>query len=114
MKNTNGTIKALEAKGYIVVKSDNMWLGKVDESCPIVYEILNPDYSAVYGANGIAPESLEKWLDLPTVCIKNVSIKTMSAKEYAKRQKKERSYDNLYNEGTEGYNPYRTYPYSDC
>jgi hypothetical protein len=107
----NNAIKAIEAKGYIVKASENRWMGKLDESCPTVYEILKPDYSAVYGANGIAPENLDKWLKLPEL-VKAERAETETVTAYdataeAERKAKESEWDNIYNEGGEGYNPYR-------
>jgi hypothetical protein len=104
----NATIKAIESKGYIIKASENKWMGKLDETCPIVYEILNPDYTNVYGASGIAPEDLKKWLDLPAL-MKSESkpeIAWDAAKE-AERKANEKDWDDTYNEGAEGYNPYR-------
>lgn len=104
----NETIKSIEAKGYIVKASENRWMGKLDESCPTVYEILKPDYTGVYGANGISPDNLDKWLRLPELATnKNETEATYDATAEAERKAKETEWDNAYNEGAEGYNPYR-------
>lgn len=111
-------IKALESKGYIVKQSENRWLGKLDENCPVVYEILNPDYSAVYGANGLSFERLEAWAkdliglaegeEQAAIASEEIKHSTYNKNDVAARKIKEREFDNLYNEGAEGYNPYRT------
>jgi hypothetical protein len=101
-------IKAIESKGYIVRKIDNMFQGKLDEKYPKVYEILNPDYSEVYGANSIIPECLPDWLSLPDLNKKVIKeVPHRSSEDEKARKAKEVEYDNLYNEGAEGYNPYR-------
>lgn len=105
------SIKELEEKGYIVMATENKWMGKVDEECPVVYNILNPDYTSVYGANGIAPEDLSSWNEtLPdlTEKIKMTSAVTLDTKGAATKKQKEIEFDNLYNEGSEGYNPYKS------
>lgn len=102
------TIKAIEAKGYAVVASENRWMGKLDEECPTVYKILNPDNNPVYGANGIAPEELANWLESLEDLNETAAMKpTVYTADTAENAKKEKEYDNLYNEGGEGYNPYR-------
>jgi len=104
----NKTIKAIESKGYIVKSSENKWLGKVNESCPVAYEILKPDYTVVYGANGISPDELIKWLTLPDLV--NSESKPAVIHDAAVEldcKANEKSWDNTYNEGKEGYNPYR-------
>ena len=100
-------IKAIESKGYIVKACENMEMGVLNQNCPVVYKILNPDYSSVYGANGISPDSLAKWVNLPAVKAPVTDRETISPVKDANRAKMERDYDNLYNEGAEGYNPYR-------
>ena len=100
-------IKAIEAKGYTVVASENKWLGKLNEACPTVYEILNPDHSPVYGANGIAPERLVEWLDNLNNLSVSVTAESKPAAYNPENAKKEKEYDSFYNEGGEGYNPYR-------
>ena len=105
-------IKTLESRGYTVISSANMWRGKLDEDCPVVYEILNPDHSEVYGANGLSINDLNKWLILadlnkkPSEKALNEVVTTIEQKEVL--ASKELNYDNLYNEGAEGYNPYRS------
>jgi len=104
------TIKAIESKGYIVKASENRWLGELDESCPVVYEIINPDCTNVYGANGISPEGLEGWLEiLAPIINENEKIieSVWDATKETKRKANEKSWDDTYNEGAEGYNPYR-------
>ena len=102
------TIKAIENKGYIVKAEENMWLGKLNEECPVVYNIMAPNYTTVYGASGVAPESLAMWADsLPELNAPSSKATTHNAGNEAERASKEREWDNLYNEGGEGYNPYR-------
>ncbi|MDP4117680.1 MAG: hypothetical protein Q8873_00605 [Bacillota bacterium] len=103
-------IKALEAKGYIVKAYENRSAGILSETCPIVYEIMRPDYSPVYGANAVSPDNLVNWLFLRDLNAKARSAEahpTFDAKKDAERMAKERGWDNIYNEGAEGYNPYR-------
>ena len=101
------TINTITAKGYIVNAIDNMEFGKINQFCPVVYEILKPDYTTVYGANSIAPADLVRWIDLPDLNqIKKPAPITVTVAD-PDRAKKERDYDNLYNEGAEGFNPYR-------
>ena len=71
----------------------------------MVYKILNPDYSSVYGAKWDIPDSLAKWVNLPAVKAPVTDRETISPVKDANRAKMERDYDNLYNEGAEGYNP---------
>jgi hypothetical protein len=106
----NETIKAIESKGYIVKASENRWLGELDEACPEVYEILNSDYSEVYGANGISPEGLADWLDLLAPVGDeggNIIESVWDAAKEDERKANEKAWDDTYNEGAEGYNPYR-------
>ncbi len=106
----NETIKAIEGKGYIVKASANTWMGKLNEACPVVYEICTPDYIAVYGANGIHPLRLATWSEtLPQLTAPKAKqpAKAETAEARAIRQAKEKDWDEAYNEGAEGYNPYR-------
>lgn len=96
-------IKALESKGYEVIARENRWLGKLSETYPIVYDIYNGS-DRVYGANAIAPESLELWLDLPSVKKEEVKAPEETAPI---EEEKAKEWDDCYNEGGEGYNPYR-------
>ena len=86
-----------------------MSMGIVSETCPVVYEIMKPDYSTVYGAGGVSPDSLSYWADTLSqiVAAKTPAIKAFDADADADRRKKEREYDEMYNEGGDGYNPYR-------
>lgn len=105
------TISKIEAKGYIVKARENTWMGKLDAECPTVYEILRSDYSTVYGANGIGPDELDKWLDtLSDLTAEKPIVASDTAYDpckEAQRKTKEREWDAIYNEGGEGYNPYR-------
>jgi hypothetical protein len=102
-------IKTIEDKGYIVKEYANMSMGIVSETCPAVYEIMKPDYSTVYSASGISPNCLSYWAEtLPQLTeAKTPAIKAFDAAADADRRKKEREYDEMYNEGGDGYNPYR-------
>lgn len=107
---TEEAIATLERKGYIVSKYDNMSFGKLVESCPIVYDIYNPDHTHVYGSNSTAPEQLPVWAeslrDLTAIKTPR-EITYRTAAEEADRRRKEREYDEINNDGGEGYNPYR-------
>jgi hypothetical protein len=106
---TSDAIKIIEDKGYIVKEQANMSMGIVSETCPVVYEIMMPDYSTVYGAGGVAPDCLSDWAEtLPQImAVKTPAIKAFDADADADRRRKEREYDEMYNEGGDGYNPYR-------
>ena len=104
-------IEKLESKGYSVVKSANTYLGILNEKCPVVYDIYNPDSTRVYGSNSCSPETLQMWADtLPDANDEreedHIAPALASAQE-ADRKAKEIEWDNLYNEGKDGYNPYR-------
>lgn len=72
-------IKDLEAKGYIVKAVANMEMGKLNTQYPIVYDIMTPDYTDVYGANGIAPEMMDAWNEsLPSLAAEVAETKTAS------------------------------------
>ena len=119
MNNINNIIAKIEKYGYKVREHANIERGKLHEECPVVYAIYDAEtYQTLYGAGSVAPESLEKWL---TWMIGRYGDKTDSESkadettettETTERVKadvvKEREYDLIYNEGGEGYNPYRT------
>lgn len=109
MENTEMVIAAIEAKGYNVRKMENIEMGVVNELCPVVYNIYDQDYSPVYGANGIAPEQLSNWLSLPAINRKSSKTDAVGIDQQAESERKvaEKDWDNVYNEGAEGYNPYR-------
>lgn len=109
MENTEMIIAAIEAKGYNARKMENIEMGVVNELCPVVYNIYDQDYSQVYGANGIAPEQLSNWLSLPAINRKSSKAETNDINQQAESDRKasEKDWDNVYNEGAEGYNPYR-------
>ncbi len=117
MENINATIAKIEKYGYKVRKYANMWKGKLVEECPVVYEIYDAKtYQTLYGAGTVGPESLEKWLswmverygEKADIEPKTAETKAVSSKPVKPDVEKERAYDRLYNEGGEGYNPYRT------
>lgn len=107
MENTEMVIAAIEAKGYNVRKMENIEMGIVNELCPVVYDIFDQDYSQVYGANGIAPDQLSNWLSLPVINRKSSEIETIDQQAESDRKTAEKNWDSVYNEGAEGYNPYR-------
>ncbi len=116
MENINITIAKIEKYGFKVRERANMWKGKLVEDCPVVYEIYDAKtHQTLYGAGAVGPESLEKWLswmverygekadaESKAAEPKNVSVKPIMADV-----EKECEYDRIYNEGGEGYNPYR-------
>jgi hypothetical protein len=104
-------IRTLEAKGYRVIEIENKWMGKIDESCPVVYKIIDQEYETVYGCGGVEPETLtdlaESLPDLAPKAATTEKAHIATDAERAERAKKAKEYDDLYNEGGEGYNPYR-------
>lgn len=103
-------IQALEAKGYIVRKYDNYDLGKRSEVLPVAYEIMRDDYSTVYGYGTCDEEQVMRFA--ASVCDTSDEAESRAdeaepAPLYGDNQEKEREYDLTYNEGAEGYNPYR-------
>ena len=112
IKHTEDAIRALEAKGYSVIPSENKWLGKLNENCPVVYKIIDQDYETVYGCGGVGRETLIELVEsLPDLTAPKATITTktriMTDAEKAERARKAKDYDDMYNEGGEGYNPYR-------
>lgn len=108
------TIKAIEDLGYVVIESENRWLGKLNEKNPVVYEILKKDYSIIQGAKGMGVNGLANWLEMLTeeaaamkTAVKETATIATATMTEVERIAKEKAFDNLYNEGAEGYNPYR-------
>lgn len=90
-------IQALEKNGYIVRAYDN----------PAVYEIMHGDRSTVYGYGTCSAEQVMRFA-AKTCEAEAQNIETDEpAPFYRADQNKEREYDQAYNEGGEGYNPYR-------
>jgi len=107
----NKAISKIEAHGYMVHSRENRYLGMLCEECPVVYEILKSDYSTLYGsAEAIVrfSEGLEDSTDVSEDMDHEDAHITKPPMETAVRQAMEREYDDCYNEGEEGYNPYRT------
>lgn len=117
-------IQAIEAKGYKVHGYDNYEMGKLNEQHPYVYEILNEDYSTVYGygccgeeaviyfAQVILGAEIENEDDEQAEEIARLEKIIAKAEKQAeiptKAEKAEqlRAYNNLHNEGGEGYVPW--------
>lgn len=101
----NKAIKTIEAKGYIVRTYEDREAGQV-------YEIMHSDHSTVYGYGTCNTEQVIRFAS--NICDKNNDSKnkttdnsTKISPNYRKNQEKEKEYDLIYNEGGEGYNPYR-------
>lgn len=93
----NKAIKALEKNGYIVQACDD----------PAAYEIMHSDCSTVYGYGACSAEQVMR-LAAESCGAEAQSAETAElAPLYGADQAKEREYDQAYNEGGEGYNPYR-------
>lgn len=126
MKGTEfaNAIKAIEAKGYKVHGYDNYEMGKLNEQHPYVYEILDEDYCKVYGygccgeeaviyfAQVILGDNLECADDEKAEEIAHLEKIIAKAEQQAEIPTKEekaeqlRAYNNLHNEGGEGYVPW--------
>lgn len=100
-------IQALKKSGYIVRVYENYEFGKRSETLPIAYEIMHSDHSTVYGYGTCDAEQVIRFA--AETCKAEVqSAETAKlAPLYGADQEKEREYDQTYNEGGEGYNPYR-------
>lgn len=109
----NKAIETLEANGYIVKAEDNMSMGELNKECPVVYKIMRSDYSTVYGAGSVGPDQLADYVATLVPAVEEaeeVATETVVAEtteEKAIRRAKEIEWDKTYNEGGEGYNPYR-------
>lgn len=105
----NKAIQALEKNGYIVRTYDNYKFGKRSETLPVAYEIMHSDYSTVYGCGTCDAEQVIHFAN--NKCKDKVDNAATKAEEitplYGADQEKEQEYDQIYNEGGEGYNPYR-------
>lgn len=106
-------IRKIEKSGYIVWAYENRDFGRLNEKLPIAYAILHSDYSTVYGLGTCDAETVMRfasaYCDGSTGVVETTTekIKIKTAQERAAEQEKEREYDLTYNEGGEGYNPYR-------
>lgn len=106
IKQYKEAISKIETKGYRVVATENRWLGKLDENDPVVYDIYKPDNTIVYGSNGTSARGLMHWANsLQEAKKKTPPQEIKNAKSYD--EAKAKYFDWLYNEGGEGYNPYR-------
>lgn len=101
----DAAIKSIESKGYIVHPYEDPCAGQV-------YAILYSDYRTVYGygtcdAEGVMyfSSSVCDSADVEDGTDEDGTVKVYPA--YGANQKKEREYDLIYNDGGEGYNPYR-------
>lgn len=106
----NKAIQALEKNGYIVRAYENCEFGKRSETLPVAYEIMHSDYSTVYGYGTCSAEQVMRFA--AENCEDGAqNAETAEAAEpaplYGADQGKEREYDQAYNDGGEGYNPYR-------
>lgn len=120
-KELTKAIQVLEAKGYTVRSYDNYELGKLNEDCPVVYEINNADGDTLYGFGCCREEAVINFAKLRA---ESVSADTEHDEEIAeleeviaKAERQEalpseaekaewlREYNNAYNEGGEGYVP---------
>lgn len=108
----NKAIQALEKNGYIVRAYENCEFGKRSETLPVAYEIMHSDYSTVYGYGTCDAEQVMRFAanacNVATDADNDADAETAEpAPLYGEDQDKEREYDQAYNEGGEGYNPYR-------
>ena len=104
------TIKAVEANGYIVRAYENREFGKLNQELPVAYEIMNADYTTVYGMGTCDAEQLVRFAGRMEAAEGEKEIEgteTAYAPLYGADPEKEQEYDDTYNEGGEGYNPYR-------
>ena len=105
------TIEALETRGYSVHKYDNYEMGVRSKTLPVAYEILDADYNTVYGYGTCDVEQLTKFLAWVEATAPSETKSDEPTRESTmidmERQVKEREYDEIHNEGAEGYNPYR-------
>lgn len=108
-------IATIEAHGYIVRSYENRYLGKLNEECPIAYEIMRGDYSTLYGYGTCSAEQVVRFaegLEDPDDTVEDADHEDDNATETPVEpealQAMEKEYDDCYNEGEEGYNPYRT------
>lgn len=103
-------IETIEAKGYIVRSYENREFGRLNEEQPVAYEIMRSDYSAVYGYGTCSAEQVMRFAARTCSASENSETVAETAEPtsaYGTDQGKEREYDLVYNEGGEGYNPYR-------
>lgn len=107
-------IETIEAKGYIVRSYENREFGRLNEEQPVAYEIMHSDYSTVYGYGTCDAEQVMRFAkdhcsstDETDGATAETTGTILDAQRRIANQKKEREYDLIYNEGAEGYNPYR-------
>lgn len=108
-------IQAIEKSGYIVRAYENYEFGKRSDTLPVAYEIMHSDHSVVYGYGTCDAEQVMCFAvnacNVTTDADDDVDAETAETAEpaplYGADQAKEREYDQVYNEGGEGYNPYR-------
>lgn len=113
MKNFNleKAIEVIQSKGYTVRSYANYYAGELSENMPVAYEIITSDYVTLYGYGTCSAEQIILFAEmLASTAIDNavskketiVTVPTIYA-----NHEKEREYDLAYNEGGEGFNPYR-------
>lgn len=99
----DSAIEALETAGYKVETYEH-------SECGTAYEILYSDNSPVYGFGTCDEETIVR---AASTLRKNITDEekndkvTEAAPLYGANAEKEMEYDDTYNEGGEGYNPYR-------
>lgn len=102
-------ISSINKCGYIVKAEENLEFGKVNEKRPVVYSIMHSDWSIVYGFGSCDDEQVIRFA--AEHCGRSAEDetdgKTSETKFAHPDQEKEKKCDLVYNEGEEGYNPYR-------
>lgn len=109
-RSTSGIIRTLTRRGYTLEASENRFRGVLDKENPIVYNIRLANGASI--ASNILPAELGKFVRERSKNPKpkrstSPKAKTESASERTERLQKARDWDRTYNEGGEGFNPYR-------
>lgn len=117
-------IQAIEAKGYKVHGYDNYEMGKLNEQHPYVYEVLDDNYYTVYGYGCCGEEQVIYFAQVilganvesagdeqaeEIARLEKIIEKAEQQKEIpttAEKAEQLRAYNNLHNEGGEGYVPW--------
>lgn len=117
-------IRAIEEKGYTVRSYDNYEMGKLNEEYPVAYEIIDAEGYTVYGYGtchdnqifyfaqailGLNLDSADDEQAAKIARLEKVIEKAGQQKEMPTKVEKAeylRAYNNLHNEGGEGFSPW--------
>lgn len=117
-------IRAIEEKGYTVCSYDNYEMGKLNEEYPVAYEIIDAEGYTVYGYGTCHDDQIiyfaQVMLDLyrknadderaaKIARLEKVIKKAEQQKKMPTKAEKDayiRAYNNLHNEGGEGFSPW--------